>query len=135
MSLTLNATTTAPDTLLRRVLLADAVVSALMGAVLVVDAGMLAGWLGLPVTLLRLAGMSLLPFAAVLVYLATRPSVPRRGAWAVIAVDALWVVDSAVLLLSGWVEPTTPGTVVVIGQAAAVLGFAELTWFGLRRSA
>ncbi|HYG91588.1 MAG TPA: hypothetical protein VD978_35660 [Azospirillum sp.] len=135
MSLTLNAATAAPDALLRRVLLADAAVSALMGVVLAVDAGMLAGWLGLPVPLLRWAGVSLLPFAAMLVYLATRPAVPRRAAWAVIAVDALWIVDSAVLLLGGWVEPTALGTMFVIGQAVAVLVFAELTWFGLRRTA
>lgn len=135
MSLTLNAATAAPDTLLRRVLLADAAVSALMGAVLVVDAGLLSGLFGLPVPLLRVAGLSLLPFAALLVYLATRPAVPRRGAWAVIAIDALWVVDSTVLLLGGWVEPTTLGTAFVIGQAVAVLGFAEFTWFGLRRMA
>ena len=134
MSLILNASA-APDTLLRRVLLADAAVSALIGAVLAVDAGLFAEPLGLPAALLRLAGLSLLPFAAALAYLAMRPAVPRRAVWAVVAYDALWAVESAALLLSGWVEPTGLGTAFVLGQAVAVLVFAELTWIGLRRSA
>ncbi len=57
-----------------------------------------------------------------------------RGAIvAVIVANALWVVASIALLVSGEVAPTMLGYVFVIGQAVAVLGFAELQWVGLRR--
>ena len=51
----------------------------------------------------------------------------------VIVANALWVVASIALLVSGQVTPTLLGYVFVIGQAIAVLGFAELQWMGLRR--
>lgn len=136
MTFALNAATAAadPQGLLRRVLLADAAVSVVSGLLLALAAGPLADPLGLPPLLLRVAGIVLLPFAALLWHLATRPAVPRRGVWAVIVLDALWVVESGALLLSGWVAPTGLGTAFVIAQALVVLGFAEATWMGLRRA-
>ncbi|HEX2251985.1 MAG TPA: hypothetical protein VHQ65_01795 [Thermoanaerobaculia bacterium] len=121
--------------LLRRALLADGVVSGATGALLALAAGPLGELLGLPTALLRLAGLSLLPFAAVLVYLATRPAVPRRAAWAVVGCNLLWAAGSALLLVTGWVEPTALGYAFVVAQALAVAGLAELQYFGLRRSA
>ncbi len=50
-----------------------------------------------------------------------------------IAANALWVVASIALLVSGEVAPTLLGYVFVIAQAVTVLGFAELQWVGLRR--
>ncbi|HYG87370.1 MAG TPA: hypothetical protein VD978_14015 [Azospirillum sp.] len=133
MTLTMNAATDA-STLLRRVLHADGIVCAAMGALLTLAAAPLAGLLGLPAPLLRVVGISLLPLAAVLIYLATRAAIPRRGVWAVIAYDVLWVADSILLLVTGWVEPTALGYAFVIGQALVVAGFAELKYVGLRRA-
>lgn len=118
---------------LRRVLAADAVTSAAAGLLMLSAAGALSGPLGLPEALLRGAGLVLLPFAAGVAWLAARPSLPRAGIWAVIVANALWAVDSVLLLAGGWVAPTGLGWAFVLVQALAVAGFAELQWLGLRR--
>ena len=118
---------------LRRVLAIDAVSSAAMGLGLLVLAPTLAPLLNLPLDLLREAGAILLPFAALVGYLASREQPARAGVWIVIALNAVWTVDSIVLLLSGWVEPNGLGYAFVIGQAVVVGVFAELEYLGLRR--
>ena len=118
---------------LRRVLLADAVSGLAMGAMLVLGAGALEPLLGLSVTLLREAGLVLLLIAAFVGYVGLRRALSRRMVWAVIALNALWVVDSFVLLFSGWVSPTLTGQVFIAGQAVAVAVLAELEFFGVRR--
>ena len=49
--------------------------------------------------------------------------------------NLLWAVDSLLLLVTGWVAPTTLGYAVVVGQALAVAVFAGLQYVGLRRAA
>jgi hypothetical protein len=122
------------STLLRRALQADAIVSGGLGVVMFIFAGQMTSLLGLSETILRYSGLSLLPFAALLLYLASRESLPRPAIWAVIGYNALWALDSFLLLLLGWAEPTALGYTVVIFQAIGVIGFAELEYFGLRRS-
>ena len=95
----------------------------------------LAGILGLPEALLRSAGTLLLPFSACVAYLSLRPRLRRMTVWAVVLVNALWAIDSVVLLVTGWVAPTMAGTVFVMAQAAIVLMYAELQVIGMRRSA
>lgn len=124
-----------PSTFLRNVLLADALISGATGLLLVLGAGLVTEVLGLPVTLLRFTGLSLLPFASLVAWLATREALPRAAVWAVIAFNAAWAIDSILLLLSGWVAPTALGLVFTIIQASAVLVLAELQYLGLRRSA
>lgn len=118
---------------LRRILFLDAATCFATGLLLTLGASLLAGWLGLPDMLLRYAGISLLPFAAFLLYLAAKPLPPRGGVWLVIALNGLWVLDSVLLLIAGGVAPTTLGYAFVLAQAAAVLVLAELEWLGLRR--
>ncbi|WKB52489.1 hypothetical protein [Eleftheria terrae] len=120
--------------LLRRVLWADALASAGTGALLVLGASSLAQWLGLPATLLMLAGASLLPFAALVAWLASRQRLPRAGLWALVAYNAMWVLDSALLLVSGWVQPSLLGQAFVVLQAVVVGALAELQYLGLRRA-
>ena len=48
--------------------------------------------------------------------------------------NALWVADSVLLLMSGWVAPTSAGYAFVIAQALVVLMYAEFQYVGLRRS-
>ena len=124
-----------PQSFLRRVLLADAATSAATGVLLVADAGMLAELLALPADLLRVSGVILLPFAALVAILATRAHLPRRAVWAVIAANALWALDSILLLVSGWVEPAALGIDFVLAQAVVVALFAEAEYMGLRRAA
>jgi hypothetical protein len=120
--------------LLRRALQADALASGAMGLLLALAAGPLEELLGLPRALLVGAGIGLLPFALALGWLANRESVRRGWIWAVLAINAVWVIDSLSLLAGGWVEPTLLGKVFVIAQAVAVGALAELEFFGLRRS-
>ena len=126
--------TVSAPTFLRRVLALDAVSSAVMGAVLVLAVTPLSSLLSLPASLLTWSGVSLFPFAAFVGWLATRELPPRAGVWAVVACNALWAVDSLVLLASGWVEPTFLGTAFVVFQALFVAVLAELQFFGLRRT-
>jgi len=135
-----NATTslvtsfTTPSSLLRKALLADAVLSGLTGLLLALAAGPLAAPLGLPVGLLRWSGIILIPFAAFVARLRAQERIQRPLVFAVVTCNALWALDSVLLLSTGWIEPTLLGEVFVIGQALIVAVLAELEFVGLRRS-
>jgi hypothetical protein len=122
------------STFLRRVLLVDALSCLAMGAGMLSFTGVLAEVLGLPAQLLTQAGAVLLPFAVFVGFLSSRERPSRVAVWIVIALNALWVVDSFVLLFSDAVAPNLPGQVFVIGQAAAVAVLAGLEYIGMRRS-
>jgi hypothetical protein len=129
-------TPTRTDLLLRRVLLLDALSCVGMGALLLTVPGVLATMLGLPAALTRGAGLALLPFAALLVWTARRPEVPRGLAWALVAGNALWALDSFALPATPWLAGATAlGVAFVVGQGAVVATFAALEAVGLRRSA
>jgi hypothetical protein len=119
---------------LRRVLIADAIASAATGLLMLLAAAPLEQWLALPAGLLRAAGASLLPFAAIVGWLALHETISRAGVWMVIGLNALWVVDSVALLFTGWVQPAVLGYAFVLAQAAAVAVLAELEYVGLRRA-
>src|SRR5690606_31144341 len=70
------------QTFRRRVLLLDAVASGVTGVLMLAGSGVLEGWLGLPAMLLLMAGASLLPFAALVAWLALRERISRAGVWA-----------------------------------------------------
>ncbi|MGZ8491543.1 MAG: hypothetical protein ACXWZS_04965 [Gemmatirosa sp.] len=121
--------------LLRRVLLVDAVATAGMGALLAAAPAVLDALLGLPTALMRGAALALLPFAALLAWVARRPRIPAGVAWALIACNVLWAVDSVLLPLTGWIDPTPLGAAFVVAQGLVVAVFAWLEWTGLRRAA
>ena len=123
-----------PSSLLRRALGADAVATLASALLMVLGAAPLAGWLGLPETLLRWAGLGLVPYAAWVGWLARRDTLARHWVGLVVACNALWAVDCLVLLLSGWVQPTPWGEAFLVAQALVVVVFAELQFIGLRRS-
>jgi len=120
---------------LRRILLADGVISGATGLLMTLGAGALQELLGVPATLLRYAGLSLVPFAILVVYLSRHAVPPRSGVVAVIALNAGWVAASVLLLLAGWVEPNGLGYTFILGQAGAVAVLAEMQYVGLRSSA
>ncbi|WP_210497220.1 hypothetical protein [Microvirga antarctica] len=126
--------TLSPSPFLRQALLADAVTTAACGGLMLLAASPLSTLLGLPIPLLRTAGAVLLPFAALVAFLSLREHLPRAAVWAVVLVNGLWVADSILLLLSGWVSPTIAGTVFVLVQAAVVALYAQLQVMGLKRS-
>jgi hypothetical protein len=119
---------------LRRVLLVDAVASGAMGLGLIAFTDLFARVLQLPAQLLSEAGLVLLPFAAFVGYIASRATPVRFAVWAIIAVNAIWVIDSIVLLFTGWVAPNALGYAFVLAQAASVAVFADLEYVGLKKS-
>ena len=119
---------------LRWVLFADAGTCLATGLLAMVDAEPLSQLSGLPVGLLRYAGLSLVPFAAFLVYLATRTVFRQSMAWTVILLNVLWTLDSILLLVTGWVTPTELGYVLVVVLAVGVAVLAGLEYVGLRKS-
>ncbi len=118
--------------LLRHALLGDALASGATGLLLVLGAAPLAALFGFPESLLRTAGASLLPFAALVAWTGSSASPPRRAAWAIVALNTLWAGESFGLLWIGGYSPTALGTAFVVAQALVVASFAELQWFGLR---
>lgn len=123
-----------PSPFLRRVLVADALASGGSGLLMTLGASHLDGLLGLPATLLFLAGVVLIPYAGVVGMLAARPAVSRAAIWAIVACNAFWAIDSLALLVTGWVSPSGLGYAYVIAQALVVALFAELQYMGLRRA-
>jgi hypothetical protein len=54
--------------------------------------------------------------------------------WAVIGYNVLWALDSALILMTGWLAPSALGYAFVVAQALVVALLAELQYFGLRGS-
>ena len=122
-----------PTSFLRRVWWADAAVSAVVGAAMALAAAPLGELIGIAPRLLAVAGVSLLPYAAFLAWLATRAAVPRAAAWAPVLLNVVWAVDCVALaLLQADAGRLLVGFVAV--QVVTVLTFAELEVGGLRRS-
>ena len=124
-----------PSDFLRRVLLADAVSSGAMGLLLALLAGPLARWFGLPRRCCGRSASSCWASPRFVAVLGLRRASPRLLVWLVIIGNALWALDSVLLLVSGWVAPTALGGAFVVAQALVVALLAELEYTGLRRSA
>jgi hypothetical protein len=119
---------------LRFALLADAVASGATGLMMIAGADLLTGLLGLPVALMREAGLLLVPYVALVALVGTRETIWRPAVKVIIALNVAWVAGSVGLLLGGFVAPTALGYAFVIFQAVVVGVFAELQVMGLRRS-
>lgn len=128
----MNRTTMNP--FLRLALAADAIASGAMGVLLAALPAYLAGLLGLPEALLGYVGVFLLGYAMFVAWLATRRRPATALLWLVIVGNAIWVVDSLLLLASGWVGPTWLGYAFVVAQALAVGVFAQLQVIGVRKA-
>jgi len=114
------------STTLRRVILLDTAASGTMGLLFLVGAGLIDQPLGLPADLLRWTGLVLVPFAAGLLWMATRASISLEAVRSVVVLNVVWAVGTPPLLLTDWVSPTLLGELFVLVQAAAVAGFAYL---------
>ena len=136
--MSVQSTTAAPTVvsqgLLRFALKLDAAVTAANGLAYLAAFWLLDGWLGLPAALLAGAGVFLLAFAVFVGRLATRPEMARAAVLGVIAVNAVWVADSVLMLAVDGFSPTLAGQVAVAVQAAGVAGLAALQAAGLRRA-
>ncbi len=124
----------APSPLLRAALAVDSVASGIMGLGLTLASVSLSPLLGLPQPLLLAVGLACLGWGAVTGWLARRENARRGAILAVIAINAIWVVESLLLAFGGWVSLTGLGLAFVLLQALAVAVFAEAQWIGLRRA-
>lgn len=120
-------------TFLRRALILDALASGATALLMIAGAGLVEGLLGLPAALLRGAGLVLMPYVAFVVYAGTRDAISRSAVWLIIVANVAWAAASTLLLVSGWVAPTTLGYAFVIAQAVVVALLGELQYMGLRR--
>jgi len=123
------------SSLLRPALFVDAIVTGATGLLLALGAPALAPWLGLPVELLRVAGLSLLPFVAYVATVARATPVRLGHVRAIAIVNVLWVAASVLLVLAGPASLTILGYAFVLGQALVVMAFAEFQWLGARATA
>jgi len=119
---------------LRRVLALDAVASGATGLLLAAGAGPLAPLLGLPEPLMRPAGVFLIGYAAVIGVMSRRYELPKIAVNMVVALNALWAIESLAILALGWVQPTALGYAFVVFQAVVVGVFAELQFIAVRRT-
>jgi hypothetical protein len=126
-------TTTQRTPLLRLALKLDAVVTGANGAAYLILAGPLGDLFGLSPALLRGTGAFLLAFAAAVWLTATRREIPRGAAYAIVAANAIWAIDSLAAAIAGWGTPETVGSVWIVMQGLVVAGFAALQLTGLRR--
>ena len=122
------------STFLRRALFADAATCTVTGLLSIIFSETLGALLELPAQLLFYAGLSLLPFAAFLLFVGTRRRTASIFVWAIILLNALWTLDSFLILLAGWVAPNAFGSGFVILQAVGVTVLAGLEFIGLKRS-
>jgi high-affinity Fe2+/Pb2+ permease len=119
---------------LRKALAADALVSGAAAVLMIGGAGFLGPLLDLPTPLLFWAGLALAPFVAMLIAVMRRETVSRLVLIDIIGINALWVVGSFAIMLTGAVEPNLLGILFVSAQALTVALFAELQFVGLRRA-
>ncbi len=125
------ARTTRPQTMLRRFIALDAVVTGANGLAYALASGPLGDLLGVDPGLLLGLGLFLTAFAAGVAWLASRPQPPALAVKLVVDANLLWAVLSLVAL-AAWLDPTTAGLVWTPMQAGTVAGFALLQWTALR---
>ena len=118
---------------LRRVLALDSASCAMIGLLLCLGAAPLSGLFGLGERLLFGAGLLLLPLAAFIGWLASRPAPPAPPVWLVIVGNLAWTAESLLLISTESGRITALGTAFVAVQAVAVLALALLEYAGLRR--
>ncbi|MFW6096501.1 MAG: hypothetical protein ACOC9Z_00405 [Chloroflexota bacterium] len=130
--------TTSPQTtpLLQRVMRANALFSAISGAILVFTAPALARLMGIPWPLaLTITGVLLLAYGPALWTLAGRADKVAWPGWLAVILDVLWVAGSAGLVFGGWLPLTTAGIWIIVVLADIVAVFAVLQFIGIRRLA
>lgn len=116
---------------LRRALGLDAIASGGLGLLLTFGSGVAADLLKLDPGLIRPTGLFLIVWAVAVGALALRARPARSLVLGVIAVNMLWVVESAMTLVFGWLQPNALGIAFVFAQAAAVAVFAGLQLYAL----
>lgn len=126
------ATRAAVDQPLRLWLNLDALASGALGLLFVAGSIVLDGLLGIPTAALLSLGAFLVVWAAVLRVVSTRAVINHAAVWAVVVLNALWVVDSIAVIAFGWFDLTGVGVALVLAQAGAVAVFIAMQARALR---
>jgi hypothetical protein len=125
------ARTSEPQSMLRRFLALDAVVTGGNALAYLAFSGPLGRFLGADATLLLALGAFLALYAAGVGLLAARRQPPALGVRAVVEANLAWAAVSLVALAL-WLTPSTPGAVWTVLQALVVAGFAALQHMTLK---
>lgn len=127
-------------TLLRWTLMANALTSGLSAALMIFASNAVSNLIGLTPAQIMSLGIELAVFVALIAVVLRRSDL--GGGWVrpailgIIALDLLWVVGSAVALLSPAAPFTPAGRWIVLGVAFVVADFAALQlygWLGMRK--
>lgn len=109
---------------IQTVMAMDATTCIAAGALMALAATPLAGWTGLPVELLRWAGVALFPVALLFGAMAIMDPVPKPLLWLAVLGNVAWTITSVAVTVLFPVTLFGYGFVLV--QAASVAGFAVL---------
>lgn len=120
------------STFLRAVIGLDAAVCGALGVVFAAGGAPVANLTGLPTAFAQPVGLFLVGYTALLVWLALRPSLPRGAVWGLVGFNAIWAVESVMIVALDWVQPTIVGQGVIYVQAAGALGVAAMQVLALR---
>ncbi|QVQ52726.1 hypothetical protein J4H86_02540 [Spiractinospora alimapuensis] len=110
----------------------DATTCAVPGILVVAGAPLVAPVLGYPAAFLVPVGCVLIACGVLFGLLASGRGLTTKAVRGVIGFNALWVVASVALVVSGAFGPTTVGVVVMIAQAVGVAGIAACQAMTLR---
>ena len=124
----------ATSLLLRRALIADALITGATGALMLAGAGPLHDWLDLPTALLRWAGLVLIGYAGLVARAGTRPIIHRGAVKGIIAANLAWAVGCLALLAGDRIDPNGWGIAFMLVQVAAVVFFAVVQMVGLKKA-
>ncbi len=120
--------------LLRNALRANAVFSGISGLTMTVGAAQIANLMGTGNTLFYvIIGIGLLIFAADLFYFTRHPKISATFAWLAIIGDMIWVIASAIILLTDAFNVSVTGQWLLFIVGDIVLIFAIAQYIGLRK--
>lgn len=133
-TLTAASSTQQPRNLLHKILLVDSLSSAAAGIAFIVASGPIAALMGVanPLALI-IIGVLFVAFAAAVYYTASREVISRRAAWFILELNIVYIVGSAIILLTDAFGLSTEGRWLVLILADLVTVFAIVEFVGLRR--
>ena len=119
---------------LQTVLKLDAATCLLMGVLLILASGPIAGLTAIPAPVLFWAGIILLPVGGFMASVSLAAYVPHWATLIVVAGNVLWALASLLLPAAAIITPNGLGWAFLSAQAAVVAVFAWLEWESARQS-
>lgn len=116
----------------QRVLALDGITCVIAGLVMAIGAQALSPMTGLPVELLRYAGLALFPVAALFGWLSRTRLVAVSLVWLAIVGNLAWVAGS--ILVLELFKPTFLGSLFVLAQATVVIILTFTEWRGINNA-